>query len=113
MKDCQNAGVYISPDFKTILCEVHKDREKDRYLYFKLTQISQQRDTLLNQLELIFIDFQICLAIVDMLLKEARVIEIGYNDLKDFLKLLDDEMDKLNDWLSGGTFDLNNFCASI
>jgi hypothetical protein len=109
MKDCPNAGVYISLDLKTILCEVHKDREKDRYGYFELTQVSYQRDVLLNQLELIFIDFQTCLAIVDMLVKEEKVIEIRYSDIKNFLKLLEDEMNKLNDWLSGGIFDLNYF----
>jgi hypothetical protein len=103
MKDCGNPGVYISPDFKTILCEVHKSREKDDHEYDRLTQIGNQLDLLLDKLELKFIDFQTCLAIVDMLLKEKRALKVDYNDLKNFHKLLEDEMNKLNDWFSGGT----------
>jgi hypothetical protein len=103
MKDCKNSGVYISPDFKTILCEVHKSRKKEDHEYVRLTQIGNQIDLLLDQLELKFIDFQTCFAIVDMLLKEERALEVDYNDLKNFHKLLEDEMNKLNDWFSGGT----------
>jgi hypothetical protein len=57
-----------------------------------------------DQLELKFIDFQTCLAIIDMLLKEKRALKVDYNDLKNFHKDLEDEMNKLNDWFSGGTF---------
>jgi hypothetical protein len=77
--------------------------------YFKLTHIGSQRDTLLNQLELMFIDFQTCLAIVDMLLKEEWALEVDYKQLQEYQKRLDDEIDDLNDWLSGGIFYLNNF----
>jgi hypothetical protein len=104
MKDCQNPGVYISPDLKTILCEVHKSREKDDHRYFRGTPIINQLDLILDQLELKFIDFQTCIAIVDMLLKEKRALKVDCSDLKNFQKLLDDEMDKLDDWLSGGIF---------
>jgi hypothetical protein len=72
--------------------------------YFKLTHIGNQRDALLNQLELMFIDFQTCLAIVDMLLKEERALEVDYKQLEEYQKRLDDEIDDLNDWFSGGTF---------
>jgi hypothetical protein len=51
-----------------------------------------------------FIDFQTCLAIVDMLLKEERVLEVDYKQLKKYQERLDDEIDDLNDWFSGGTF---------
>jgi hypothetical protein len=106
MKDCGNPGVYISPDSKTILCEVHKNREKDHHGYVRHTQIGNHLDLLLDQLELMFIDFQTCLAIVDMLLKEKKALQVDYNDLKSFNKVLEDEMNKLNDWFSGGTFRL-------
>jgi hypothetical protein len=103
MKDCENHGEYISPDYKAILCEVHKRREMDDHGYVRLTQIGNQLDLLLDQLEMKFIDFQICLAIVGMLLKEKRALKIDYNDLKDSHKLLENEMNKLKDWFSGGT----------
>jgi hypothetical protein len=103
MKDCKNSGVYISPDFKTILCEVHKSRKKDDHGYVRLTQIGNQLDLLLDQMDLKFIDFQTCLAIVDMLLKEEKALEVDYNDLKNFHRLLENEMNKLNDWFNGGT----------
>jgi hypothetical protein len=90
---------------------VHKSREKDDHGYDRLTQIGNQLDLLLDKLELKFIDFQTCLAIVDMLLKEERALEVDYNDLKNFHRLLEDEMNKLNDWFSGGTFYLNNFLS--
>jgi hypothetical protein len=83
---------------------VHKSREVNSHGYFKLTHIGNQRDALLNQLELMFIDFQTCLAIVDMLLKEERALEVDYKQLKEYQKRLDDEIDDLNDWFSGGTF---------
>jgi hypothetical protein len=51
-----------------------------------------------------FIDFQICLSIVDMLLKEKRALKFDYKKLKNCQKNLDDEIDKLNDWFNGGTF---------
>jgi hypothetical protein len=60
-----------------------------------------------------FIDFQTCLAIVDMLLKEERALGVDYKQLKEYQKRLDDEIDDLNDWFSGGTFYLNNFFPSI
>jgi hypothetical protein len=92
---------------------VHKRREKNGHEYDRLTQIGNQLDLLLDKLELKFIDFQTCLAIVDMLLKEKRALKVDYNDLKNFHKLLEDEMNKLNDWFSGGIFDLNNFLTLL
>jgi hypothetical protein len=83
---------------------VHKSREVNSHGYLKLTHIGNQRDVLLDQLELMFIDFQTCLAIVDMLLKEKRALEVDYKQLKEYQKRLDDEIDDLNDWFSGGTF---------
>jgi hypothetical protein len=76
---------------------VHKSREENRNGYLKLTHIGNQRDILLNQLELMFIDFQTCLAIVDMLLKEERALEVDYKQLEEYQKRLDDEIDDLND----------------
>jgi hypothetical protein len=76
---------------------VHKSREENRNGYLKLTLIGNQRDILLNQLELMFIDFQTCLAIVDMLLKEERALEVDYKQLEEYQKRLDDEIDDLND----------------
>jgi DNA repair ATPase RecN len=104
MKDCEHPGEYISPDFKKIRCDVHKSRKKNDHEYVRLSKIDDQLDLLLDQLELKFIDFQTCLAIIDMLLKEKRALKVDYNDLKNFHKDLEDEMNKLNDWFSGGTF---------
>jgi hypothetical protein len=39
MEDCEHPGEYISPDFKKIRCDVHKNRENDDHGYFKITHI--------------------------------------------------------------------------
>jgi hypothetical protein len=88
---------------------VHKSRKKDDHRYVRVTQIGYQLDLILDQLEMKFIDFQTCIAIVDMLLKEKRALKVDCSDLKKFQKLLDDEMDNLDEWLSGGIFGQNNY----
>jgi hypothetical protein len=104
-KHCKKIGEYISPDFKTILCEKHKSREEeDDYGYVRLNEIGSQLDLLLDKSEQMTMYFQTCLAIVDMLLKEGMVLDFGYNDLNYFHKLLEEEMNNLNDWFTGGTF---------
>jgi hypothetical protein len=83
---------------------VHKDREGNRHKYLELTGIGNKCDELLNHLELLFIEFQTCLAIVDMLSKDERALEVDYKRLKKCQKGFDDQIKELNRWFSGGTF---------
>jgi hypothetical protein len=101
--ECKHGGKFISPDFKKILCEVHKEREDNHQEYIKISQIGHQLGVLLDKLEIVFIDFQTCLAIVETFLQEERALKIDFNTLNKFQDDLNGEIEKLNDWFEGGT----------
>jgi hypothetical protein len=101
---CEHRGKFISPDFKWILCEVHNKREANHLEYHKITGFGTHFNTLFNKLEMIFINFQTCLAIVEVFLKEEKALKIDFIILKKLQEDLDREMKNLNDWFIDGTF---------
>jgi hypothetical protein len=102
-------GKYISSDFKKILCKVHRRREDDHQEYIKLDDIDHHLDILLLQLEQIFIDFKICLGIVEMFLKEECTLKIDLVDLENFQLRLNREMEILIEIFREGTFSYRRF----
>jgi hypothetical protein len=102
--ECEHRGKFISPDFKRILCEVHNKREVNHQEYHKITGFGTHFNTLFNKLEMIFINFQTCLAIVEVFLKEEKALKIDFNILKKLQEDLDREMKNLDDWFIDGTF---------
>jgi hypothetical protein len=106
---CEQGGRFISPDFKTILCGIHKEREESGHDYYKTTGFGTHFNTLYTKLEMIFIDFQTCLAIVEMFSYEEKALKINLSTLKKFQEDLDKEMKSLNDWFTEGIFTLNSF----
>jgi hypothetical protein len=102
--ECEHRGKFISPDFNRILCEVHQKREINHHEYIKIAKINDQLSDMLDQVEITFIDFQTCLAMVEMFLKEEKIVKMDLNALMNFQEKLDGEIKNLNDRFSGGIF---------
>jgi hypothetical protein len=102
--ECEHTGKFISPDMKRIVCQVHNKKEVNHQEYHKITGFGTHFNMLFNKLEMIFIDFQICLAIVEVFLKEEKALKIDFNILEKLQEDLDREMKNLNDWFIDGTF---------
>jgi hypothetical protein len=102
--ECEHRGKFISPDFNRILCEAHKKREVNRQEYLKISKINDRLSEILDQLEITFIDLQTCLAMIEMFLKEEKILKMDLNALKKFQEDLNGEMKNLNDRFRGGTF---------
>jgi hypothetical protein len=100
---CEYTAKYISSDFTTILCQPCKDSEEDSQEYIKLSKIDHEIDVLLDQLELTFIDFNICLAIVKMFHEEERIKKVGLVKLENFKKILDEDMKIFCNLFGAGT----------
>jgi hypothetical protein len=113
MEECKEPGKFISPDFKNIFCEVHKKRQDNHREYIKITKINDGISRILDQLEMAFIDFQTCLTIVEMFLKEKKVLSLDLNALKKLQENLNEEMKILNNRFSEGTFYPNIFQVFI
>jgi uncharacterized protein (DUF4415 family) len=90
--ECQHKAIFVSPNYEKILCETHKNREKNHQDYFRIRGVDQHLDTLLDKLELVFFDLSTSLAVVEMFLKEQRALKIDRDLLKVFHQRLDKEM---------------------
>jgi hypothetical protein len=84
MVKCKHGGQFISPDYRKILCEVHQGREDNHQEYIKISSIDSQLKILLDQLEMMLINFQTCLALVKTFLMERKVLKIDFDDLNKF-----------------------------
>jgi cell division protein FtsB len=107
----ENRGKFIYKDYKEILCEVHKNRELNPGEYIEILRVNDYLSEVLDQLEITFIEFQICIALVEMFQKEGKALKTNVDALKQFQEELNDEIKKLNNMFTGGTFYLKNFYA--
>jgi hypothetical protein len=105
---CENKAKFISPDYKTILCEVDKEREKDRQRYITLRKTRHNLVCLLFELDSILMDFNICLAIARMFLKEERIKQEDLAELEGFKIKLIEDMEKFEQKFEDGTGDIQN-----
>jgi hypothetical protein len=102
--ECIHRGKFISPDFERILCEIHTKREINHQEFIKIAKINDYLSMVLDQVEIIFIDLQIYLAIVEMFLNEEKALKMDLNALKKIQEDLNGEMKNLIDRFGKGTF---------
>jgi hypothetical protein len=105
---CENKATHFSPDYKTILCVVDKEREENFQNYEKLAKTDQQIDKLLDNLDFTFINFNICIAISRMFLKEERIKRRDLSELEDFKEKLRADLKKLEQKFIDGTLHIRN-----